>query len=67
MIWCSWKWLGSGAKISRGNFFCHVPLESPHVQLEICSRGFRGDQPSIWVMQVMNTLVQWMKDIKFWV
>ncbi|XP_008462610.1 O-methyltransferase 1, chloroplastic isoform X2 [Cucumis melo] len=58
--------LGSGAKISRGNFFCHVPLESPHVQLEICSRGFRGDQPSIWVMQGLpiKTLVDF-EDVLF--
>ncbi|KAA0025222.1 putative S-adenosyl-L-methionine-dependent methyltransferase Mb0917c [Cucumis melo var. makuwa] len=58
--------LGFGAKISRGNFFCHVPLESPHVQLEICSRGFRGDQPSIWVMQGLpiKTLVDF-EDVLF--
>lgn len=57
---------GSGAKIPRGNFFCHVPLESPNIQLEICRRGFRGDQPSIWVMQGLpiKTLVDF-EDVLF--
>ncbi|XP_023543737.1 uncharacterized protein LOC111803524 [Cucurbita pepo subsp. pepo] len=57
---------GSGAKIPRGNFFCHVPLESPNIPLEICNRGFRGDQPSIWVMQGLpiKTLVDF-EDVLF--
>ncbi|XP_022143726.1 uncharacterized protein LOC111013567 [Momordica charantia] len=57
---------GNGAKIPRGNFFCHVPFESQNIQQELCTRGFQGDQPSIWAMQGLpiKTLVDF-EDIMF--
>ncbi|XP_022133153.1 uncharacterized protein LOC111005824 [Momordica charantia] len=50
----------NGAKIPKGNSFYHVPLESQDIQQELCTKGFRGDRPSVWAMQGLpiKTLVE---------
>lgn len=30
----------------------HVPLESSDLQAILCEKGFKGDKPSLWVLQV---------------
>ncbi|XP_010914466.1 O-methyltransferase 1, chloroplastic isoform X2 [Elaeis guineensis] len=42
---------GTGAKISRNCMLVHVPLESSDLQAILCEKGFKGDKPSLWVLQ----------------
>ncbi|XWS36164.1 hypothetical protein CRYUN_Cryun20dG0061500 [Craigia yunnanensis] len=50
------KLKGVGAKIPRSCLFLHVPLESSDIQQTLCMKGFNGNRPSIWAIQVMKPL-----------
>nr|QTZ19409.1 S-adenosyl-L-methionine-dependent methyltransferase MMAR [Bixa orellana] len=45
---------GVGAKIPRGCMFLHIPLECPNIQQSLHAKGFHGNRPSIWAIQVMK-------------
>ncbi|KAL3649124.1 hypothetical protein CASFOL_005527 [Castilleja foliolosa] len=40
-----------GAKIPRSCLFLHVQSETSNIQQALCSKGFNGTRPSIWVFQ----------------
>ncbi|CAA6654306.1 unnamed protein product [Spirodela intermedia] len=40
-----------GAKIMKTCKHIHVPSESPDLQAALCSEGFNGGNPSLWVFQ----------------
>ncbi|PON55308.1 Leucine carboxyl methyltransferase [Trema orientale] len=42
---------GNGAKIPKGCFFRHIPLESSNVQQTLQAKGFNGIRPSVWAIQ----------------
>ncbi|XP_010914464.1 O-methyltransferase 1, chloroplastic isoform X1 [Elaeis guineensis] len=57
---------GTGAKISRNCMLVHVPLESSDLQAILCEKGFKGDKPSLWVLQGLPLLTSiGLKDILF--
>lgn len=43
-----------GAKIPRNCLFCHVPLELSSIQQNLQAKGFNGNRPSIWAIQVIK-------------
>ena len=47
---------GVGAKIPRSCLFLHVPLESSDLQQTLRAKGFNGNRPSIWAMQICGRL-----------
>ncbi|XP_008807308.2 putative S-adenosyl-L-methionine-dependent methyltransferase MMAR_1595 isoform X2 [Phoenix dactylifera] len=57
---------GAGAKISRNCMLVHVPLESSDLQAILCEKGFKGDKPSLWVLQGLPLLTSTgLNDILF--
>jgi hypothetical protein len=55
------KMLGVGAKIPRNCLFLHVPLESSDIQHSLLAKGFNGNQPSVWVIQVIEASIFFMR------
>ncbi|XP_050235665.1 O-methyltransferase 1, chloroplastic [Mercurialis annua] len=47
---------GVGARIPRSCMLLHIPLESSNIQQSLCSKGFNGNQPSIWAMQGLSIM-----------
>ncbi|RRT62820.1 hypothetical protein B296_00016713 [Ensete ventricosum] len=43
---------GTGAKIGRNCILVHVPLESIDLQAALYKKGFSGNKPSLWAIQV---------------
>ncbi|CAL9085765.1 unnamed protein product [Musa textilis] len=46
------KLKGTGAKIGRNCNLVHVPLESIDLQAALYKKGFSGNMPSLWAIQV---------------
>lgn len=47
-----WINIGTGAKIGRNCNLVHVPLESIDLQAALYKKGFSGNKPSLWAIQV---------------
>lgn len=43
---------GVGARIPKGCMFFHIPVDSGDIEQCLRSKGFSGNRPSIWAMQV---------------
>lgn len=41
-----------GAKVPRGCLLLHIPLEPSNIQQALRSKGFDGNRPSVWIIQV---------------
>lgn len=46
-----------GARLPKGCMFFHLPVESGDIEQCLRSKGFSGNRPSIWAMQVMMICV----------
>ncbi|RWV91025.1 hypothetical protein GW17_00046721 [Ensete ventricosum] len=52
LIYSPWINIGTGAKIGRNCILVHVPLESIDLQAALYKKGFSGNKPSLWAIQV---------------